>query len=462
MTTMNLTVIGGGSVNWMRGLMRDVYLIDDIDGGEIRLVDPNLEHAEAVAAMLRVFNKARGKDYSITVTDDRKSALKDADFVMTTFSPGTMDAYFNDLEIPIKYGIRMPVSMTVGPSGISSALRTAPVAYEIVQDMEEACPGAWILNVTNPMTTVTRAMNMAADKVHVAGMCHELHKLPKLLGPILGLEKPEDVSVLDYIYKWLPEQGFEFTSAGLNHYIWLTKATLKGEDMIPRIREYAATHADLRPEGDKSFACDPWSNHSEATFALIRAYGYMPVVGDRHLVEFWPGLCNVRNGYAMKYGIQKTTVDHRKHKVEQFLATVNRIANGEEKVDWTASNEEMTVSMRAIINKKSVRVNLNLPNSGQISNLPSDVVVETFANINHEGAEPIPSGDLPGAVGTMCRLHSEVQELTLQSALNGDRSMLVEALSLDPLSGCADFSELGDMADELLLANKEWLPRFFR
>ncbi|MFH5182665.1 hypothetical protein ACHHV8_08535 [Paenibacillus sp. TAB 01] len=114
MNSMILTVIGGGSVNWMRNLMRDVYLIDELEGGEIRLVDPNLEHVQAVAGMLNRFNELRGKSYRIRVMDDRQEALSGADFVMTTFSPGAMDAFWNDLELPIQYGIRQPVSMTVG------------------------------------------------------------------------------------------------------------------------------------------------------------------------------------------------------------------------------------------------------------------------------------------------------------------------------------------------------------
>ena len=109
---MILTVIGDGSSQWIKSLMRDVYLLDEIDGGEIRLVDPKRENVEAEARMLDTFNQVRNKAYVISVTDDRKEALKNADFVMTTFSPGSMGPFYHDLEIPIKYGIRIPVLMT--------------------------------------------------------------------------------------------------------------------------------------------------------------------------------------------------------------------------------------------------------------------------------------------------------------------------------------------------------------
>jgi alpha-galactosidase len=102
-----------------------------------------------------------------------------------------------------------------------------------------------------------------------------------------------------------------------------------------------------------------------------------------------------------------------------------------------------------------------MPNQGQITNLPKDAIVETLATVNANGITPKPSGELPGAIGSICRLHVDVHELTVRAALEGSRDLLVQALTLDPLSAGADFSEIGDLADDLLLANREWLPRFF-
>jgi len=455
-----LTVIGGGSVNWMRTLMRDVFLLDEAEGGEIRLVDPNVEHAQAVANMVRAFNQMRGKEYAVTVTPERRGALEGADFVMTTFSPGTMDAFFNDLEIPIKYGIRQPVSMTVGPCGISAAIRTAPVAYEIVQDMERECPGAWLLNVTNPMSAVTRAMNLASATVQVIGMCHEFHSFSSHAGRIIGLEKPTDMNVLDYLYRWLPEQGLDYTVAGLNHFIWLTAARLNGADVIPQIREYAETHWST-PADQPGAPPSAWRNNNEAKLAYCRQFSYLPLAGDRHLIEFWPSLCNLRNGFGMKYGVLKTTVDQRRHTIEKNLATIRRIAAGAETVDWTRSAEEMTAIMQAIITGTSVPAIVNVPNNGQIANMPPDVIVETLATVSVQGIAPKPSGTLPGPVGSLCRLHADVHELTVKAALEGSRELFIQTLALDPISAGADFAEIGQLADDLLLANKAFLPRFF-
>ena len=376
---------------------------------------------------------------------------------MTTFSPGSMDAFEFDLEIPTRYGIRQPVSMTVGPAGISAALRTVPVAAEIVQDMEQYCPEAWLLNVTNPMSAVTRAMNLFAKNVRVVGLCHEFHAFPALVTAILGLKPPPDLNVVDQLYRWLPDQGLRYTVAGINHFIWITAAELNGRDVLPDIRQFACEHSDLAPAG----ASYSLSNHHAVKLALCRTFGYLPLAGDRHLVEFWPHLCNVRNGYAMGYSVEKTTVDSRRHRRENNRARVERIAAGIEEMDWTRSGEEMTEVVNAVLTGCSTRSILNLPNEGQISNLPNDAIVETLATVTGKEIRPEQCGDLPGAVGSLCRLHVDVQEMTVQAALRGDRNLLVESLSLDPLCAGADFVEISDLADELLAANRHWLPRFF-
>ena len=455
-----LTVIGGGSVNWMKRLMRDLYLVDELEGGEIRLVDPNLKHARAVADMLRRFNYLRGKEYFVRATDNRRDALPGSDFVMTTFSPGTMEGFDNDLELPAKYGIRLPVSMTVGIPGISAAIRTIPVAYEIVKDMEELCPGAWLLNVTNPMSTVVGAMNRAAKSTKIVGLCHEFHCLPECLGPALGLERPEGVDILDYVYRWLPEQGFDYTVAGINHFIWLTRATWKGEDVLPRIRAFAQSHMTFR-EPEKKEIVDVYANNGEVKLMLCRQLGYLPLAGDRHLVEFHPSLCNVMNGYGMKYGVRKTTVDLRRANIRASYDEIVSVAKGDTDMSWERSDEEMTEIMRAIVTGGSTVGIVNAPNAGQIENMPEGSIVETLATIDRSGVHPHASGILPGAVGSMCRLHSDVQQMVIDAALAGDRTLLLEAMSLDPSSAGADFAAIPALMEELLDANRKWLPRFF-
>ena len=412
MNRANVAVIGGGSVNWMRGVM--------------------------------------------------------ADLVMATFSPGRMEAFHNDLEIPIKFGVRLPVSMTVGPCGISAALRTVPVAREIVEDMEAVCPGAWLLNETNPMTVVTAAMCQAARTVKVLGLCHGLHDLGGILGPALGLGRAPDMDILTYLYSWLAEQGLDYTFAGINHFIFLNRAVLDGDDVLPRIRDYCranlfaqdATDSDPAEQTAHTATTHCAVTH-QAAMAICSQTGYFPINNDRHTVEFWPGLCNLRNGYAMKYGVSKTTVDGRRlRKVEQ-LEAIRALGRGEGEIEWTSSGEELTEIIRAIVSGGRVKTVVNIPNQGQIDDLPAAAIVETLGFVTRDGVEPVKSGGLSGVPGAWTRLHLEVQDLTLRAALEGSRELLIQALSLDPAAGTADFSELPSLADELVEANREWLPRFY-
>ena len=459
---IKLAVIGGGSVNWMRGLMRDVYTLEGVDGGEIRLVDPNVPHVTSVKNMLLKFNELTGKSFEVSIVEDRKEAMTGCNFVLTTFSPGAMDAFFNDLEIPVKYGVRLPVSMTCGISGISAAIRTVPVAYEITQEMEEVCPGAILLNVTNPMTAVTKAFNLPAKTVTVYGICHEINALEGFVRRVIGIGKPAGMNIGTYLYSYLQEQGFEYAVAGINHYIWLVKAKLNGEDVLDKFYQYALEHETIDGNQPSYQATNSYVNNHQAKLAMCRQFGYLPIPGDRHLIEFWPSLCNNQTGFGMKYGVLKTTVDSRRLDKVLQKQYIDRIASGEEKVSFSRSGEEIISIMQSYLDKSEIITICNRPNVGQISNLPDGAIVETLVRKEKDGKiNPIPAGDLPRPIHHLCYLHTGINEMVVEAALNGDRKLLIEAMSIDPSTGTMDFGRIPELVDDLLNANKKWLPRFF-
>lgn len=463
MKRIKIAVIGGGSVNWMRGLMKDVYMLEGVDGGEIRLVDPNVSHVNSVKNMLLKFNEVTEKDFQISIMEERMEAMRDCDFVLTTFSPGSMEAFYNDLEIPVKYGIRLPVSMTCGVSGISAALRTIPVAYEIVEQMEQVCPNAVLLNVTNPMTPVTKALNLPAKNVKVYGICHEVHALDGILKNIFGLERPKGMPIGQYMYSWLEEQGFEYTVAGINHFIWLTKASLQGKDVIDDIYQYAMEHETFIPMDMAAQATNPYISTGQAKLAMCRQFGYLPIPGDRHLIEFYSSLCNNQTGFGMDFGVVKTTVDARKLEKVVQQNYIDRIASGEEQVTWNKSGEELYDIMQSYIDGTELMTVTNMPNQGQIENLPLGSVVETKVRKEKDGSlTPIFAGKLPETVRALCSLHTTIMDMVVEAALSGDRKLLIQAMSLDPSTGTAHFGKIPQLCQELLTANQKWLPRFFR
>ncbi|MCF6175477.1 MAG: hypothetical protein L3J71_06905 [Victivallaceae bacterium] len=445
---IKLAVVGGGSVNWMRILMKDFYLAENINGGEIRLIDPQQDDVELVASLLKFYNIEQQKSYKIIIASTLEEGLAGVDFVITTFSPGSMDAFMHDLEIPVKYGIRLPVSMTVGAGGISAALRTVPVCYELVEKMEKWCPGAWLLNVTNPMSCVTKALNLAARTVKVVGLCHEFTAFREILGKVIPeLAKSKDLMSDDeYFYEYLTECDFDYTVAGINHFIFLTQAKYQGNDVLPRFREYCSSAL---------------ANEINVKYTICQNFGYLPIPGDRHLVEFLANLCNPLNGYGMKYNVAKTFVDARRLVKMGQRAEIKAIVSKEQAVSWQKSSEQLVTILESIVFDKTCNAIVNLPNQGQIENLPAGAIVETFAELRDGKFTPRKSGKLPAPIDSITRLHIDVQELTVQAALAGDRNKLINALSIDPISGLADFQEIPKMAEELLVANKAHLPRFF-
>jgi alpha-galactosidase len=282
---------------------------------------------------------------------------------------------------------------------------------------------------------------------------------------MLGLPRPPGMGVLEYLYRWLPAQGLDYAVGGLNHFIFLTKAERHGRDLLPMVRDFCRRHHHLpetRADPAAQQATSTFSSTWAAAFAVCRQAGHLPINADRHTVEFIPSLCNPLNGFGMAYHVLKTTVDARRLGKVYQLEEIRRIARGEETVNWTSSGEEMAEIIRAIFVGGSVRGVVNVPNQGQIANLPQDVIVETLGTISRDGIVPDRIGDLPGAVGSWCRLHADVQELTLRAALDGDRDLLIQALTLDPLTAGMDLAAIPNLAADLVNANRAWLPRFFK
>jgi alpha-galactosidase len=268
------------------------------------------------------------------------------------------------------------------------------------------------------------------------------------------------MDVLTYLYRYLKEQSVRYTVAGINHFIWLTELERNGEDLIPEVRNFAATHHEIVDENKAHQSGNPFQGTHGVKLMLCRRFGYMPLVGDRHLVEFMPTLCNVRNGYAMQHGVSKTTVDFRRLQKLRQLAEVEQLASGQEKPDWTVSDEPLREIMRAIITGEETETIANTPNVGQLEGLPEGAIVETICTVSKDSIRPHPSGRLPFGIEALVKLHIEVQNLTYEAAMEGSRDKLVQAMTLDPLSAGADFEEIADLTDELIAANREWLPRF--
>lgn len=439
MTATRICFVGGGSYNWMPKLLQDVALTRELSG-QIVLHDINPTALEDIRRYGKKVMAAAQADFAVEATTDLPAALAGADFVVVTITTGGLDTMALDLDIPRRYGIYQSVGDTVGPGGLSRALRNVPPLVEIARTMERACPDAWMLNLTNPMSILTRVVNKVTS-IKAMGLCHEL------FGVRGALMRMFDARLDD----------FQMRVAGVNHLIWLLELKIRGQDGFKMVREHVKTHGEVPVRAARGAWNEPFLDRWRLKLALFDSYGYLPAAGDRHLAEFFPYFLTEATHRGADYGVQLTTMDHRHEQVAMARDAVHAALDGE-LPPLERSQEASADIISAIANGGSVQTIVNLPNVGQIEDLPRDAVVETLAELGAAGAQPLTVGPIPGGVLGTLQVHVTNQELLVEAALKGDRQLALEALLNDPLT--RDFASAPRMLDELLQAHKQYLPQF--
>jgi alpha-galactosidase len=432
--------IGGGSYNWMPKLLTDLALSRDIEGTVVlQDISPS-----AMDDMQRFGNKTMAKagaNWQIETTTDLDRALQGAEFVVVTITTGGLETMGLDLDIPEKYGIYQSVGDTVGPGGLSRALRNVPVMAGIAQAVQRKCPDAWMLNLTNPMTVLTRLIGMIAPRQKVVGLCHELFGVRGGLMRMFG-GTPDD---------------FEWRVAGINHLIWLLDMTIRGQDGLHMVRDFVAEGRRVPiPDPDQGWR-QPFTDRWKVKLELFDVYGALPAAGDRHLAEFFPYFLTDATGRGEDYGVLLTTIADRRQQVASARGAVQSAIAGEVP-ELSRSHEATADIVSAVANGRSVRTIVNLPNTGQIDNLPRGAVVETLAEITAAGAFPHTVGALPPGILSTLQQHATNQEMIAVAALEGDRHLALQAMVNDPLVPSLQIAR--SMLDELIDAHKEYLPQF--
>src|SRR3954468_18939023 len=222
----NIVFIGGGSYAWMPSLLARIIRDPGFSGDRLVLMDPDGTALGEVAALARALIEDAGADLALATTTDRSRALDGADHVAVTIAVGGFDAMAADLEVPEAYGIHQTVGDTVGPGGLSRALRNIPVLVDIAREMERRCPRAWMLNLSNPLTALTRAVTRETS-IRAAGLCQGAIEHVQYLAGLLGVEG-----------EGLPPNGaIEFTTAGIDHCPFLLDLRVRGRDGLAELAE---------------------------------------------------------------------------------------------------------------------------------------------------------------------------------------------------------------------------------
>lgn len=453
-----ITIIGGGSYQWVPKLVVDVANTPSLRDAEIVLEDVDPDPLPRMVEYVEHVARIRGIPLRATSTTDQRRALEGADFVVVSISTGGFESMRLDLEIPARYGIRQSVGDTVGPGGITRALRNIPVLVGIARDMEELCPDAWMLNLTNPMTALCRAVS-SQSAIKTVGLCHEVTIAHFILSLLL------DVSFLE----------MDLVVSGVNHLPILTGLSVGDRDglaMLSELLERADEAAeeplamDL-PDGiglEKVSKGSGWTKgdliaNNKVKLELFRRFGALPAAGDRHLVEFFPGFLTEESGWGERWGVKLTRIEDRERSQDEYVHDFEAELQSGEVSEWP-SGELVSPLIDSLTTGTLRPLPLNIPNHGQCPDLDDDVVVESICLADSTGVRGRHQASAPGLLAEQLRRVSSSQELTVEAALSGSRAKVVEAMLADPLAGRIDFDRLQEMCSELLSATSRWLPQF--
>jgi len=439
-TTVRICIVGGGSYNWGPILLRDLAATRELTGTVV-LNDLDVAAGEELCRLGRKIVEATGSGLRIEAIPDQREALRDADAVVVTITTGGLAAMRHDLEIPLRYGIRQSVGDTVGPGGLSRALRSVPVMVEIARTMEEVCPDSWLINLSNPMAALVRAV-AKCTKIKVVGLCHELFGVRRVVAHVLDATEGE----------------LELQVAGTNHLTWLLAVGVHGQDGLALLRRHLAAGGKIPLKPPAADHMAPFQDCWRLKLALFDAYGYLPAAGDRHLAEFFPYFLSEGAGYGAHYGVLITRIDHREAMVKAAKEQVRAWIDGRSLLKTERSNEEVADVIAALATGRERVAIVNLPNRGQIENLPREAVVETFGVVGASGIRGIAAGALPLGILSTVQPHVVNQELIVEAALTGDRHLAVQAFLGDPL--VAEFRSAPKLVDDLITANRAYLPQF--
>jgi len=374
----------------------------------------------------------------VWATKDRIEALKGADVVLVTILVGSTDVWRHDIEIPKKYNVDFNVGDTRGTAGIFRALRTIPVMVSIAKDMEQYCPDALMLNYTNPMAMLCRAMNRASN-IQLTGLCHSVQGTAEMLAKWIGA----------------PMSEITYTCAGINHQAFYLKYEWNGKDAYPLLRE-----AIEKPE---------IYNEEIVRNEMFKALGYYVTESSGHNSEYnwW---FRKRQDLIEKYcthgtgwnpGVHAYILKEYQRREGDWKEEAKKWFAKETPISLERGHEYAAYIINAIKGGETFQFNGNVPNTKLITNLPDDVCVEVPVFVDKAGLHPVHVGALPPQLVALNHLSVMTEEMAVEAALTGDPTLVYQACCYDPLAASVlSLAEIRSMVNELLEINRPYLPQF--
>lgn len=438
---MKITFMGAGSTVFAKNVLGDCMCTPVLCESEIALYDIDKERLEESEIILSAINnnvnEGRAKIKSYLGVENRKEALRNADFVINAIQVGGYDpATIIDFEIPKKYGLNQTIADTLGIGGIMRGLRTIPVMKEFADDMEEVCPNAYFLNYTNPMAILTGFMQRYT-KIKTIGLCHSVQVCSEHLLKKLDMEDKLE--------------GRKELIAGINHMGWLLEIYDKdGNDLYPEIRR----KAEEKNKNEK--------HDDMVRFEYIKHFGYYCTESSEHNAEYNPFFIKSKYPELIeKFNIPLDEYPRRCiEQIERWKSEKEKILNNGA-VTHERSLEYASYIIEAIVTGKPYKIGGNVINHNLINNLPSNACVEVPCLVDNMGIHPTYVGDLPTQLAAMNMTNINCQLLTIEAAVTKDKNKIYQAAMLDPhTSAELSMEDIVKMCDELIEAHEDYMKDY--
>lgn len=439
---MKISFMGAGSTVFARNVIGDCMCVDSLRDSEFALYDidgTRLEESRVILEAMRKEKGGYGKIECYCGIENRKSALRNADFVVNAIQVGGYEpCTVTDFEIPKKYGIRQTIADTLGIGGIMRALRTIPVMEGFANDMSEVCPDALLLNYTNPMAMLTGYM-LQHTGIKTVGLCHSVQVCSDGLLRDLGMEDKLE--------------GRKELIAGINHMAWLLEIKDKnGVDLYPEIKSRVDAYIE-----------NP-NNKNKVRMDYIRNFGYYCTESSEHNAEYNPFYIKSKYPELIK-NFNIPLDEYPRRCIAQIDAWKKEYGELKENgvKEHKRSHEYGSYIMQSIVENTPYQIGGNVLNKGHlISNLPEEACVEVPCLVNGHGINPCHVGALPLQCAAMNMSNINVQLLTIEAAKTMKKEHIYQAAMMEPHTASElDIDTIKKMVDELLEAHGSYMPKFY-
>ena len=433
---IKVTFMGAGSTVFARNVLGDCMCTPALHGLDIALYDIDPVRLEESQRMLEAINRNVHADATIKSylgVENRREALRGADFVVNAIQVGLYEpCTVIDFEVPKKFGLRQTIADTLGIGGIFRALRTIPVMMDFAEDMKAVCPNAWFLNYTNPMAMLTGAMLRMTD-IKTVGLCHSVQVCAKSLFESVGMENDPDVQT---------------KIAGINHMAWLLEITKNGRDLYPEIKAKAEALTE--------------KHDNMVRLEIMKRFGYYVTESSEHNAEYMPFF--IKDKYPElidRFNIPLDEYPRRCIRQIEDWKTRSETLTRDPNLSHERTHEYASYIIEAMVTNKPYKIGGNVLNTGLITNLPRNAVVEVPCLVDASGVSPTYIGDLPEICAALNRTNINVQLLTIEAARTLKKECIYQAAMMDPhCQSELSIDDIVKLCDALIEAHKGWLPEF--